>query len=39
MTYNASGQVLTRTVTDTTSHTAPYSTNGEIRTTSFTYNA
>ena len=39
MTYNAAGQILTRTVTDTTSHAVPYSTNGQTRTTTYTYNA
>jgi RHS repeat-associated protein len=38
-TYDASGQVLSRTETDTTTHTAPYSTNGQTRTTSYTWNS
>ena len=39
MTYNANGQLLTHTVTDNTAHAVPYSTNGQTRTTTYTYNA
>ena len=35
-TYDAQGKMLTRTETDTTTHTVPYSTNGQVRT--WTYN-
>lgn len=38
-TYDASGNVLTRTLTDTTTTTVPYSTNGQARTWTFTYDA
>jgi RHS repeat-associated protein len=31
-TYDAQGKMLTRTATDTTTHTVPYSTNGQART-------
>ena len=36
-TYDASGNVLTRTETDTTTQSIPYSTAGRTRTTTFTY--
>uniref|UniRef100_UPI003BA9DCAF DUF6531 domain-containing protein n=1 Tax=Kiloniella litopenaei TaxID=1549748 RepID=UPI003BA9DCAF len=36
-TYDAAGNLLSRTETDTTSHTVPYSTQGETRTTSYSY--
>ena len=36
-TYDAAGNLLTRTETDTTSHTVPYSTQGQTRQWSFTY--
>ena len=36
-TYDAKGNVLTRTETDTTSHTVPYSTNGQTRVWTYTY--
>ncbi len=36
-TYDAYGNVLTRTETDTTSQTVPYSTNGRSRTWAYTY--
>lgn len=37
-TYSSSGgHMLTSTLTDTTSHTVPYSTNGQTRTSTFTY--
>ncbi|MBT2135787.1 RHS repeat protein [Croceibacterium sp. LX-88] len=38
-TYNASGQLETVTLTDTTSHTAPYSTNGQVRKWTYGWNA
>ena len=37
--YGAGGQLLTRTETDTTSQTAPYSTSGQTRTTTYSWNA
>jgi RHS repeat-associated protein len=37
-TYDGFGETLTSTLTDTTSQTVPYSTNGQTRTTTFTYN-
>ena len=37
--YDASGRLATLTVTDTTSHTDPYSTNGETRTWGYGYTA
>jgi RHS repeat-associated protein len=37
-TYDSSGNMLTRTLTDTTSTTLPYSTNGQTRTWTYTYN-
>lgn len=36
-TYNATGQVTSESLVDTTSHTVPYSTNGQTRTTAYTY--
>jgi len=36
-TYDTSGRLLTRTETDTTTHTVPYSTNGRTRTWTFTW--
>jgi RHS repeat-associated protein len=36
-TYNTSGEVLTKTLTDTTSTTIPYSTNGQTRTWTYGY--
>jgi RHS repeat-associated protein len=36
-TYDGSGNVLTRTLTDTTTSTIPYSTGGQTRTTTWTY--
>lgn len=36
-TYDSSGNLLSRTVTDTTSHVVPYSTNGETRSWAYTY--
>jgi RHS repeat-associated protein len=36
-TYDADGNLLTRTETDTTTHKTPYSTNGESRTWTFTW--
>ncbi|MDX1486002.1 MAG: DUF6531 domain-containing protein [Alphaproteobacteria bacterium] len=38
-TYTAGGQVLTRTVTDLTTHTVPYATNGRTRVWTYTYDA
>ena len=38
-TYDASGNMLTRTLTDTTTTTVPYSTKGQVRTWTFTYDA
>jgi RHS repeat-associated protein len=35
--YDSSGDLLTKTVTDTTTTTAPYSTNGQTRVSTFTY--
>jgi RHS repeat-associated protein len=37
MTYDTAGRLLTLTQTDTTSHTVPYSTNGQTRTWTYTY--
>lgn len=37
--YNGSGQLATLTETDTTTHTNPYSTNGQTRTWTYTYAA
>lgn len=37
MTYDASGQMLTRTLTDTTTHTIPYVTTGQTRTETYTW--
>lgn len=36
-TYDANGETLTRTLTDTTSNSLPYSTNGQTRTWTYTY--
>lgn len=36
-TYDADGNMLTRTETDTTTHSVPYSTNGQTRVWTFTY--
>ncbi|NOT39068.1 MAG: RHS repeat protein [Alphaproteobacteria bacterium] len=36
-TYDTQGRILTRTETDTTSHTVPYSTNGQTRTWTYTW--
>lgn len=36
-TYSLSGQLLTRTETDTTTHSVPYSTNGQTRTWTYTW--
>ena len=36
-TYDTSGNPLTQTLTDTTTQTIPYSTNGQTRTTNFTW--
>lgn len=36
-TYNSSGRLTTLTETDTTTHSLPYSTNGQTRTWAFTY--
>lgn len=38
-TYNSTGQLLTVTQTDTTSHSAPYATNGQTRTWTYAWNA
>ncbi len=38
-TYSTSGNPLTRKLTDTTSQTVPYSTNGQTRTWTFTYDS
>ncbi|MBA2932597.1 RHS repeat protein [Sphingomonas sp. CGMCC 1.13654] len=38
-TYTATGQLLTRTETDTTTQTLPYSTQGQTRTTTFAWDA
>ena len=35
--YDAQGRMTSVTITDTTSHTVPYSTNGETRTWTYTY--
>ncbi len=37
LTYDNDGLLIERTVTDTTSHVVPYSTNGQTRTWDFTY--
>jgi RHS repeat-associated protein len=37
-TYDTSGNPLTQTLTDTTTQSIPYSTNGQTRTTNFTWN-
>ncbi len=37
-TYDSSGNLLTRKLTDTTSTSSPYSTNGQTRTWTYTYN-
>ena len=37
LTWNASGQLSQLTRTDTTSHTAPYATNGQVRTWTYIY--
>jgi len=37
-TYDTSGNPLTQTLTDTTTQSVPYSTNGQTRTTHFTWN-
>lgn len=37
--YNAIGQLTALTLTDTTSHTVPYSTNGQTRTWTYTWDA
>lgn len=36
-TYSSGGQLLTRTETDTTTHSVPYSTNGQARTWTYTW--
>lgn len=38
-TYDSTGNMLTRTLTDTTTTTVPYSTQGQARTWTFTYDA
>jgi RHS repeat-associated protein len=38
-TYDSQGRLLTRTETDTTTHTVPYSTNGQTRTWTYTWSA
>ncbi len=37
LTYDASGRLLTRQGTDTTTHSVPYSTNGQTRSWTYTY--
>lgn len=37
LTWNTSGQLTRMTQTDTTSHTVPYSSNGQVRTWAYTY--
>ncbi|UKK86175.1 RHS repeat protein [Sphingopyxis sp. BSN-002] len=37
MTYGTDGELLTRTLTDTTTHTLPYSTAGQTRTETYTW--
>lgn len=37
MTYGATGELLTRTLTDTTTHSAPYATAGQTRTETYTW--
>jgi len=39
MSYGATGEVLTRTLTDTTTHMVPYSTAGQTRTATYTWGA
>jgi Domain of unknown function (DUF6531) len=39
MTYNSDGQIASVTKTDTTSTTVPFSTNGQVRTTTYGYTA
>jgi RHS repeat-associated protein len=39
LTYDASGRLIQRTETDTTSHSVPYSTNGQTRTWTYTWYA
>ena len=39
LTWNASGQLTRLTQTDTTSQTVPYSSNGQVRTWAYTYDA
>ncbi|MBA4778191.1 MAG: RHS repeat-associated core domain-containing protein [Pseudomonadota bacterium] len=39
MTYNATGQLLSRKLTDTTTHTLPYATSGQARTESYSWSA
>lgn len=39
MTYGATGELLTRTLTDTTTHSVPYSTAGQTRTETYTWGA
>lgn len=38
-TYNASGQLTAETLTDTTTHTVPYPTNGQTRTVTYSWTA
>lgn len=38
-TYNSAGQLATLTLTDTTAHTVPYSTNGQVRTYTYGWDA
>ena len=37
MTYGSTGELLTRTLTDTTTHSAPYATAGQTRTETYTW--
>jgi RHS repeat-associated protein len=39
LTYDVAGRVLTKTETDTTSHSVPYSTNGQTRSWTYTYSS
>lgn len=39
MTYGTTGEVLTRTLTDTTTHSLPYATTGQVRTDTYTWGA
>lgn len=39
LTYDTSGNMLTRALTDTTTTTVPYSTKGQVRTWTFTYDS